>query len=113
MKLRIKIIYLLIALLASQSVWSMLDEHGFDSSGAQTADELRHDGHTANNKDDYRHSDDAESCIHCCHCHFHQHAFVLSSEPMTGQQNKEAAAFSYVAILRDAHPGSPFRPPIF
>jgi len=111
MKGRILIIYMLIALIASQSVWAMLDEHSVigDTAGSQ---ELRHDGHAAEASDKGQHSDDAESCVHCCHCHFHQTSFLPPSNSFVQQTGRGAKAMDYLAWLTEAHLTTPFRPPI-
>lgn len=111
MKRRVRIIYILIALLASQSVWSMLDEHGI-SNAAPTTGELRHDGHAADDQGERQHADDAESCIHCCHCHFHQISYVPPSESSLELAVREATSSGYSALLTEAYPNTPFRPPI-
>ena len=112
MKRRVRIIYILIALLASQSAWSMLDEHGVNGSATPPSDELRHDGHAADDNDEFQHADDAESCIHCCHCHFHQISYVPPSESSLGLAAGEANSPGYSALLTEAYPNTPFRPPI-
>tara|TARA_R100000687_G_scaffold81922_3_gene79877 strand:+ start:3592 stop:3930 length:339 start_codon:yes stop_codon:yes gene_type:complete len=111
MKSRIRIIYILVALIASQSVWAMLDEHGINGDAA-ASEELRHDGHAADAGDSKQHSADAESCAHCCHCHFHQISFVPPSDSYFEPSSQDTRAPGYNAWLTEAHPTTPFRPPI-
>lgn len=111
MKSHIRIIYMLVALIASQSVWAMLDEHGISGDTA-ASEQLRHDGHSADVSDKEQHSDDAESCVHCCHCHFHQTTFLPPSNALVEQTGRGTKAMNYFAWLTEAHQTTPFRPPI-
>ncbi|WP_154653799.1 hypothetical protein [Spongiibacter marinus] len=111
MKSHIRIIYMLVALIASQSVWAMLDEHGVNGDTA-ASEELRHDGHAADASDKGQHSDDAESCVHCCHCHFHQTSFLPPSNALVERTSRGTKAMSYLAWLTEANQTTPFRPPI-
>lgn len=108
---RIRIIYMLIALIASQSAWAMLDEHGVISDTIAN-EELRHDGHLADVIDQEKHSDDTESCLHCCHCHFHQPSFLPSSNSRVEQTSRGVKATDYFAWLTEPYQTVPFRPPI-
>lgn len=107
-----RIIYLLIALIASQSAWAMLDEHSFgDTAPAseQAAPELQVLDLLQPTDSDHG---ETAGCMHCCHCHFHPvfaiqpNAFdmVLAKRPNKLFRLAQAPANGYLKKL--------LRPPI-
>lgn len=110
---------MLIMLIASQSVWSMLDEHSFNADKDVPHEELVHQTDTQPD-DDMQASDSqasgsqesGESCLHCCHCHFHQ---IMVIPPAVASFDSLAARTSpsfRPSPLADAHANDVFRPPI-
>ncbi|MFY0641158.1 MAG: hypothetical protein JXR16_08945 [Bermanella sp.] len=78
--------WLMIILIATQSVWSMADVHSNHQSGFEHLEfdhvelEHRHDDHTQITAQDKASSSNQTSfdCHHCCHCHGAHSSFITS-----------------------------------
>ena len=109
-----RIIYMLIMLIASQSVWSMLDEHSFSADNAAAHEDLLHDSSFP--KDVAPPiggvQESAENCLHCCHCHFHQILVIpLAAAAFDALLMGASPSFKQPS-LADAHVKDLLRPPI-
>lgn len=111
MNRHLRLIYLLIALVACQSVWGLMDEHSAGGDLASASIELRHDGHDAD-ADGGPHQDDSKGCLHCCHCHFHQVSFIPPSQEPLGLMPYRVPVTGRTQALPEGHPADLFKPPI-
>ena len=109
-----RIIYLLIMLIASQPVWSMLDEHSFNADDGAPHEELVHltDSQPDDDPQASGSQESAENCLHCCHCHFHQIMVVPPAAAVFDSLAARTSPSFRPSPLADAHANDVFRPPI-
>ncbi|MGR6872411.1 hypothetical protein ACU6U9_08900 [Pseudomonas sp. HK3] len=105
--------WLMIILIATQSVWSMADAHSTHQSGIEHLEfEHQHDTDHADKKaPDNRHNQTEFDCHHCCHCHGAHSSFITSfysSSSLFGQSPQHSFA-NHLVLTKQ--PAVLFRPP--
>ena len=116
---KIGIQWLMIILIATQSVWSMADAHSAHQSGLEHLEfdhvelEHRHDDHAQMTEQNNASSNNQAGfdCHHCCHCHGAHSSFInslYSSNAIFGQSPQH----SFTNQLELAQqPNGFYRPP--
>ena len=99
---------LLILLIASQSVWAMLDIHPTQQSDHYIAE---HQSQHSHEKHEASSEDDAAAHDHHCHSHSAQFHFLSDSIPVPSNTNKVLLNTAYDSAVSAAPLSNLFRPP--
>ena len=117
--IRRAISYLLITLIALQSVVAMADAHQLHQTGTEHL-EFEHSHQPGDTESDKQLSKQASEksgqplydCHHCCHCHGHGSVVLIGATSHLADLFSENGQADYQANLTSGIPPSLFRPPI-
>ncbi len=109
--------YLLLALMAVQSVTAMADVHSAHQTGVE---HLSFDAHDHENQDGYDHNSkhghaeffDEPDCHHCCHCHGHTTTAILAVSLSIHSLDNPYILSAYLADIAPEPLANFLRPPI-
>lgn len=109
------LIYLVLALTAVQSVTAVADVHSVHQSGVEHQDFDVHEheyGHDHSSKHSHAEFSDEPDCNHCCHCHGHTTAAILTVSLAIHSLNNPYIVSAYLADIVPEPLANFLRPPI-
>lgn len=107
--------YLLLALMAVQSITAVADVHSVHQSGVEhlSFDDHEHEyGHDHSSKHSHAEFSDEPDCNHCCHCHGHSTPAILTVALMVASPNTSYSISAYLADIAPEPLANFLRPPI-
>lgn len=100
--------YLLITLIAMQSLWAVADMH---MSHQSESAHLLLDTSLKVDNTEFEQKEDISSCQHCCHCHSPQLTLLGNTATPLIKQYRQQLIVELNHAALPAHPSSLFRPP--